>query len=56
MTQDGAFSGAVPSLLPQEVARLLDCEVLLPGVMDPHDDHPVETYGSFKTAVKFKLT
>ena len=43
VAQDGAFSGTVPPLLPQEVSGLFDREVLLPGVMNPHDDHAVDT-------------
>ena len=44
VTQNCAFSGLIPPLLPQEVPGLLHGEVLLPGVVDPHDYHPVNTW------------
>ena len=43
VTEDCAFTGTVPPLLPQEVPTLLHCEELLPGIVDSHDDHAVDT-------------
>jgi len=49
VTEDGAFAGVVPPLLPQEVPGLFDGKVLLPCVVDTHDHHPVDT---FKTKMR----
>ena len=42
VAEDAALARAVPPLLPHEVAALLNREVLLPCVVDPHDNHPVD--------------
>ena len=43
VAEDRTLARAVPPLLPQKISALFNREELLPGVVEPHDHHAVDT-------------